>query len=59
MAFNKNMVGLAKANTFFQKEVYLDKNVQIVLMSLFAVIISAKHRVCEVDSYVDEARSRR
>ena len=33
-AFNKDMVKLAKANTFFQKEVYLDKNVQIVLMSL-------------------------
>lgn len=32
--FNKDMVKLAKANTFFQKEVYLDKNVQIVLMSL-------------------------
>ena len=27
-------VKLAKANAFFQKEVYLDKNVQIVLMSL-------------------------
>jgi mannose-6-phosphate isomerase-like protein (cupin superfamily) len=34
MAFNKDMVTLAKANSFFQKEVYLDKNVQIVLMSL-------------------------
>ena len=34
MAFNKDMVKLAKANSFFQKEVYLDKNVQIVLMSL-------------------------
>jgi mannose-6-phosphate isomerase-like protein (cupin superfamily) len=33
-AFNKDMVKLAKANSFFQKEVYLDKNVQIVLMSL-------------------------
>ena len=33
-AFNKDMVKLAKANTLFQKEVYLDKNVQIVLMSL-------------------------
>jgi mannose-6-phosphate isomerase-like protein (cupin superfamily) len=33
-AFNKDMVKLAKANAFFQKEVYLDKNVQIVLMSL-------------------------
>lgn len=32
--FNKDMVKLAKANSFFQKEVYLDKNVQIVLMSL-------------------------
>lgn len=34
MAFNKDMVKLARANSFFQKEVYLDKNVQIVLMSL-------------------------
>ncbi len=34
MAFNKDMVTLAKANSFFQKEVYLDKNIQIVLMSL-------------------------
>ncbi len=34
MAFNKDMVKLAKANSFFQKEVYLDKNIQIVLMSL-------------------------
>ncbi len=33
-AFNKDMIKLAKANSFFQKEVYLDKNVQIVLMSL-------------------------
>jgi mannose-6-phosphate isomerase-like protein (cupin superfamily) len=33
-AFNKDMVKLAKANNFFQREVYLDDNVQIVLMSL-------------------------
>ena len=32
--FNKDMVALATANTFFQKEVYLDKNIQIVLMSI-------------------------
>lgn len=32
--FNKDMVKLAKGNSFFQKEVYLDKNIQIVLMSL-------------------------
>jgi mannose-6-phosphate isomerase-like protein (cupin superfamily) len=32
--FNKDMVALAGANDFFQKEVYLDKNIQIVLMSL-------------------------
>lgn len=32
--FNKDMTKLAEANTYFQKEVYLDKNVQIVLMSL-------------------------
>lgn len=34
MTFNKDMAKLAKANSFFQKEVYLDKNIQIVLMSL-------------------------
>lgn len=34
MAFNKDLAKLAKANSFFQKEVYLDKNIQIVLMSL-------------------------
>lgn len=34
MAFNKDMAKLAKANSFFQKEVYLDKNIQIVVMSL-------------------------
>lgn len=33
-AFNKDMVKLAKTNNFFQREVYLDDNVQIVLMSL-------------------------
>ena len=32
--FNKDIIQLATANDFFQKEVYLDKNVQIVLMSL-------------------------
>lgn len=32
--FNKDIVALATANDFFQKEVYLDKNIQIVLMSL-------------------------
>jgi mannose-6-phosphate isomerase-like protein (cupin superfamily) len=32
--FNKDMVELATKNDFFQKEVYLDKNVQIVLMSI-------------------------
>lgn len=32
--FNKDMIALASGNSFFQKEVYLDKNVQIVLMSL-------------------------
>lgn len=34
MVFNKDMTKLAKANSFFQKEVYLDKNIRIVLMSL-------------------------
>lgn len=34
MAFSKDMAKLAKANSFFRKEVYLDKNIQIVLMSL-------------------------
>lgn len=32
--FNKDMVKLATGNGFFQKEVYRDANVQIVLMSL-------------------------
>ena len=32
--FNKNMHDLAVKNDFFQKEVYLDKRVQVVLMSL-------------------------
>ncbi|EKU75626.1 cupin domain-containing protein [Sphingobium yanoikuyae] len=34
MAFNKDTAKLAKANSFSRKEVYLDKNIQIVLMSL-------------------------
>jgi mannose-6-phosphate isomerase-like protein (cupin superfamily) len=32
--FNKDIVDLANKNDFFQKEVFLDKNVQIVLMSI-------------------------
>ena len=32
--FNKDMKKLAQANTYFQREVYLDKKIQIVLMSL-------------------------
>ena len=32
--FNKDIVKLASDNDFFQKEVYLDKRIQIVLMSL-------------------------
>lgn len=32
--FNKDMVQLAGANDFFQKEVYRDANVQVVLMSI-------------------------
>lgn len=32
--FNKDMAKLAGDNDFFQKEVYLDKRVQVVLMSL-------------------------
>lgn len=32
--FNKDMVELATRNGNFQKEVYLDENIQIVLMSL-------------------------
>lgn len=32
--FNKDMMKLAGTNDFFQKEVYLDKQIQIVLMSL-------------------------
>jgi mannose-6-phosphate isomerase-like protein (cupin superfamily) len=32
--FNKDMTKLAQKNDHFQREVYLDKNIQIVLMSL-------------------------
>jgi mannose-6-phosphate isomerase-like protein (cupin superfamily) len=32
--FNKDLVDAATKNSFFQKEVYLDRNVQIVLMHL-------------------------
>ncbi|WP_425228925.1 cupin domain-containing protein [Sphingomonas sp.] len=32
--FNKDMAKLARDNDFFQKEVFLDKRVQVVLMSL-------------------------
>lgn len=32
--FNKDMIEQATKNSYFQKEVYLDKNVQIVLMSI-------------------------
>ena len=32
--FNKDMTKLARDNDFFQKEVFLDKRVQVVLMSL-------------------------
>ena len=32
--FNKDMAKLAGENDFFQREVYLDKRVQVVLMSL-------------------------
>jgi mannose-6-phosphate isomerase-like protein (cupin superfamily) len=32
--FNKDMIQQAISNKFFQKEVYLDKNVQIVMMSI-------------------------
>jgi mannose-6-phosphate isomerase-like protein (cupin superfamily) len=32
--FNKDIHKLASGNTYFQKEVYLDKQIQIVLMSL-------------------------
>ncbi len=32
--FNKDMIELATRNKLYQKEVYLDENVQIVLMSI-------------------------
>jgi mannose-6-phosphate isomerase-like protein (cupin superfamily) len=32
--FNKDMIQQATSNKFFQKEVYLDKNIQIVMMSI-------------------------
>lgn len=34
MPFNKDMIELTTQNTYFQQEVFLDKNVQIVLMHL-------------------------
>lgn len=34
MSFNKDMVALATKNTNFQQEVFLDKNIQVVLMHL-------------------------
>ncbi len=34
MPFNKDMIELTTQNTHFQQEVFLDKNVQIVLMHL-------------------------
>lgn len=34
MPFNKDMIELTTRNTHFQQEVFLDKNVQIVLMHL-------------------------
>jgi mannose-6-phosphate isomerase-like protein (cupin superfamily) len=32
--FNKDMIKQAMSNNFFQKEVYLDKNIQIVMMCI-------------------------
>lgn len=32
--FNKDLFELARKNSFFQKEVYLDANIQIVMMSI-------------------------
>ena len=32
--FNKDLIALASKNSYFQREVYLDKNIQIVLMSI-------------------------
>jgi mannose-6-phosphate isomerase-like protein (cupin superfamily) len=32
--FNKDLIELASKNSYFQREVYLDKNIQIVLMSI-------------------------
>jgi mannose-6-phosphate isomerase-like protein (cupin superfamily) len=32
--FNKDIIQQAMSNKFFQKEVYLDKNIQIVMMSI-------------------------
>ena len=34
--FNKDMNALTTANTFYQKEVYLDPNIQIVMMHIEA-----------------------
>ena len=32
--FNKDIIQQATSNKFFQKEVYLDKNIQVVMMSI-------------------------
>lgn len=32
--FNKDIIKLATSNTFYQKEVYIDENCQIVMMSI-------------------------
>ncbi|WP_374943272.1 cupin domain-containing protein [Sphingomonas sp.] len=53
--FNKDMVELANANDFFQKEVYRDANVQIVLMSIPAGedIGTESHRADQTTFFVD------
>lgn len=54
MAFNKDMVQLATRNTHFQQEVYLDKNIQIVLMHLQPGedIGAEKHRADQTTYFV-------
>ena len=53
--FNKDMAKLARDNTYFQKEVFLDKRVQVVLMSLQPgeEIGMEKHRADQTTFFVD------
>lgn len=55
MPFNADMNKLARENDYFQKEVYLDKNIQIVLMSIQPgeEIGMESHRADQTTFFVD------